>query len=276
MRFYDACSYTSHLSAIVKLTQLIVIQHSVFMKDTGQISHAADALRVVRDPWLMRNSATPFAFILTIRGYGRRIRNNTTSAGFISWSNDFSQLAYKDIQLRIPAVRCFLQCEMAMLQTDLSELLLSPSLQKRPWFELDQLKDNPANSKTNWSFLQESRNKLLSWKSWLMNRVLTQEELRQQFFQENSIARQSPIYSAWKVDRVQAYLKLERRFLARLAMLMYMLSGQPARGTELMSLRYRNTAIGGYRNIYIEHGLVTYPKWVMVPRAGYHCFWRGN
>lgn len=162
MRFYDACSYTSHLSAIVKLTQLIVIQHSVFMEDTGQISHAVDALRVVRDPWLMRNSATSFAFILTIRGYGRRIRNNTTSAGFIFWSNDFSQLAYKDIQLRISAVRCFLQCEMAMLQTDLSELLLSPSLQKRLWFELDQLKDNPANSKTNWSFLQESRNKLLS------------------------------------------------------------------------------------------------------------------
>ncbi len=35
-----------------------------------------------------------------------------------------------------------------------------------------------------------------------------------------------------------------------------MTSGQPARGTEFLSLRHRNTAAGGSRNVVIEAGLV--------------------
>lgn len=41
-------------------------------------------------------------------------------------------------------------------------------------------------------------------------------------------------------------------------MLIYLTSGQPARGTELTSLQYCNAAHGRRRNIFLENGLVTF------------------
>ena len=90
-----------------------------------------------------------------------------------------------------------------------------------------------------------------------MNRVLDQRILREQFFQsERRVAGQPPTDPLWQIARVRQYLELLRRFLTRLSMLIFLLGGQPARGTELFSLRYRNTFHGGYRNIYIEQGLL--------------------
>ena len=54
------------------------------------------------------------------------------------------------------------------------------------------------------------------------------------------------------------YLKLSQAFLTRLALLALILSGQPARGTELLSLRYRNTLAGGVRNLFLIHGVFSF------------------
>ena len=48
------------------------------------------------------------------------------------------------------------------------------------------------------------------------------------------------------------------QFRARLLVLMHITGGQPARGTEILSVRYRNTSVGGYRNVFIEDGLVVF------------------
>ena len=45
-------------------------------------------------------------------------------------------------------------------------------------------------------------------------------------------------------------------FKEKLAVLVHITSGQPARGPELLSIRHRNTAAGGQRNVFIEDGLV--------------------
>ena len=50
---------------------------------------------------------------------------------------------------------------------------------------------------------------------------------------------------------------MEEQFLTRLALLVYILAGQPPRGTELFSIRYRNTMLGGTRNLFIDQGLVS-------------------
>ena len=54
------------------------------------------------------------------------------------------------------------------------------------------------------------------------------------------------------------YLKLSQAFLTRLALLALILSGQPARSTELLSLRYRNTLAGGVRNLSLVHGAFSF------------------
>ena len=46
-------------------------------------------------------------------------------------------------------------------------------------------------------------------------------------------------------------------FLERLLVLILLRAGQPARGTEILSLRHANTVNGHHRNVFIEGGMVS-------------------
>lgn len=193
---------------------------------------------------------------MTVRGYGRRIRNNTTTAGYLSWSDDFTQLSFKDIIFDIARFRTFLQVEIQLLGNDLCQLSLHDSTAEIPAFDLHRLKDNAANKENNWSFLQAED--VRRWKRYLLERVLYRSDLPRQFFRNRLEKGQLPPENTWDIVQVQQYIKIERRFLTRLGLLIYILGGQPPRGTELFSIRFRNTVSGGARNLYIDHGLVSF------------------
>jgi hypothetical protein len=60
--------------------------------------------------------------------------------------------------------------------------------------------------------------------------------------------------SKWDLKALQKYRRQVDRFLEHLLLLVHLTSGQPARGTEIISLRHVNTT--HYRNVFIEDGLV--------------------
>jgi hypothetical protein len=57
---------------------------------------------------------------------------------------------------------------------------------------------------------------------------------------------------------VRQYLSKVFSFLQRLLLLIHLTGGQPARGTELLCIRWRNSTCGQRRNIFIENGLVSF------------------
>ena len=98
----------------------------------------------------------------------------------------------------------------------------------------------------------------------MTSRILAAPSLRAEFFQkgaeksaERAIKDLSRAPPLWRNNRVKSYISLETRFLTRLGILALILSGQPPRGTELTSIRPRNTLKGGNRNILIEGGLIS-------------------
>ncbi|KAI0615940.1 hypothetical protein TUN199_12091, partial [Pyrenophora tritici-repentis] len=56
----------------------------------------------------------------------------------------------------------------------------------------------------------------------------------------------------------ERYMDRVVEFREKLAVLMHMTGGQPARGPELLSVRHSNTVQGGHRNIFIEDGMVVF------------------
>jgi hypothetical protein len=48
------------------------------------------------------------------------------------------------------------------------------------------------------------------------------------------------------------------KFRKKLAVLMHITGGQPARGPEILSVRHSNTIKGGHRNIFIKDGMVVF------------------
>jgi hypothetical protein len=58
-------------------------------------------------------------------------------------------------------------------------------------------------------------------------------------------------------ESLSDYLVLVNAFLERLLLLLHLTAGQPARGSEKLSLRHINTVNGHHRNVFIEGGMVS-------------------
>lgn len=87
---------------------------------------------------------------------------------------------------------------------------------------------------------------------WLLERVLDNEWLRAELMKVKANGK-----IIWKLDATNLYISRVERFLERLLLLVHITSGQPARATELLGLRYCNTVEGHHRNIFIDDGLVS-------------------
>jgi hypothetical protein len=81
--FQDPYSYTSYLSGLVKMAQMLVALRAVREAKAGQVSHPADALDEMRERFLVYGVRAPFGWIARLRTYGKKIQNSTTSLGYI-------------------------------------------------------------------------------------------------------------------------------------------------------------------------------------------------
>jgi hypothetical protein len=71
--FRDLYSYTSYLSGLVKMAQMLVALRAVREAEAGQVSHPADALDRMRERFLVYGVRAPFGWITRLRTYGKKI-----------------------------------------------------------------------------------------------------------------------------------------------------------------------------------------------------------
>jgi hypothetical protein len=258
--YREPSSYTSHLSGLVKISQMLVAQRAVQLADSGDVEHPADALEDMRSRFLMFGVRAPFGWIARLRTFGKRIQNTSTSLGYLIWSDDHQNLSYRDLSLSMDGLRSFIRTQVELAQWDLGRLFLLGEEEARedvvPNLPLERLVDDPVNNKRGWNFLQDPRNRAIlstTGERWLLDRVLRSGPLRKEF----TIIRASESRVIWRVTVAEDYLDIVDIFLQRLLLLVHITGGQPARGTEILSLRYRNTPEGRHRSIFVENGLVS-------------------
>jgi hypothetical protein len=96
----------------------------VMMAEEGQIKHLLDVLDKMRKRFMIYRSWSPFNWVLRLRAYGKKIRNSSTSLGYIYWSVDYERLTYKQLELNIADLKKFVATEVALAQTELEQLFL--------------------------------------------------------------------------------------------------------------------------------------------------------
>jgi hypothetical protein len=257
--FEDALGFTPKLSALVKLAQLLVLQQAVTEYRGGRAVSPNKILAEMQDRFMVYGSESPFEWMLHLRAYGSTVRNFTTAVGYINWSDDRQRLSYKSLDLTMNSLRWFVRDQVEEATKQLHNLLLLPAVEystrakMMPPLDLASLKDDPTNSLAGFSFLQEKRNhQILHGKErFLLHQLRDSPELRKRFFRD-------PKQAIWEKSAVQHYIKVTYMFLRRLLLLVHLTGGQPARGTELLTLRWRNSACSELRNIFIENGLVAF------------------
>ena len=62
----------------------------------------------------------------------------------------------------------------------------------------------------------------------------------------------------WNRAEVERYMGQVVEFREKLLVLMHIIDGQPARASEILSVRHCNTTRGEHRNVYIENELVVF------------------
>ena len=256
--FMDAYSYTPFLSGLIKIAQLLVIQRAVAAAECGEADFPADLIDEMRERFLVYGSRSPMNWMLRLRCYGKQVRNHTTPLGYIQWSEDNQILSYKNFTLNMRDFRRFIREQVSTAQSQLEDLCLLCVDESRestiPELFLQDIRDDPTNNTRNWCFLNDPRNKaaFVNRGEWLLNRVLDAEPLQRQFVNVCNGGR-----VVWRAPEAKKYLTRVDAFLERLLLLVHLTSGQPARATELVGLRYKNTISSHLRDVFVEDGLVT-------------------
>jgi hypothetical protein len=106
--FDDAVLYTAKLSGIVKLAQLLVVQYAVVESKAGRAQFPDKLVSELQDRFMVYGSNSPINWILNLRAYGAKLRDNTTSSGFICWLDDGQKLSYKSLEFTMNSLKWFL------------------------------------------------------------------------------------------------------------------------------------------------------------------------
>jgi hypothetical protein len=231
---HEAPKYTPKLSALIKIAQLLVLQKSVILAEEGLVQDPLDPLDEMRKRFMTLDNATPFTWALHLRSFGKRIRDCTTSLGYMRWSEDGQTIKYRDIELQIPVFKRFVLQQVQSAQQSLEALFIIGTDESRaeivPRITLHQIRDDPTNVTPGWSFLKDRRNAdtIPLGDTWLLQRVIGSERLRDRFCTLDGARN-----IIWDLKEFQLYRAQVDQFLEALLLLVHLTAGQPAWGTEI-------------------------------------------
>lgn len=240
---------------------MLVIQKSVVGARDDEGLQPADLLDEMRARFLINGVRSPFSWASQLRVYGKKIRDSTTCLSYVSWSDDNFSVSYKGVRhLSMDALRNFVREQVEKAQAQLERLLLIHPEETRERldirFWIHRVVDDPTENQKGWSFLRHPQNlqgPLPDRHVWLLKRVLETPWLQDEFICAGSTAAEQ----RWNQSMCQTYFLQVEAFLEQLLLLVHLTAGQPARGSETLSLRHVNTVSGHHRNISIEGGMVS-------------------
>lgn len=217
--FRGPLSYSLDLSKFIKIAQMLVVQRAILAAEEGAVEHPSDMLDEMRERFMVRGSRTAFDWACRLRAYAKKVVSNTTSLGYIIWSEDGETVTYKDASFRMDALRDFVAAQLRQAQQELQDLLLLHPEESRedvvPIFSLHRLRDDHSNGQVGWNFLQDPRNKAqlqAGGDRWLLDRVSRNDWLRDEML---FVTPEEQI--RWRKKAVQAYFaKLDQYDLLRL------------------------------------------------------------
>jgi hypothetical protein len=121
--FYEAACYTTHLSALVKMAQLLVLRQAIAAKEAGECEYPAQALEEMQERFMVYNTRSPMNWIQKLRTYGKKIIDTTTGLGHIIWSEDAENLSYKGLKLSMMGLKDFVVQQVKTAEAQLHSLL---------------------------------------------------------------------------------------------------------------------------------------------------------
>lgn len=126
--FHQTPNYTPKLLGFIKIGQMLVLQKAVRKVEKGEADNSLDPLNDMRQQFMTVDNCTPFSWAVSLRSFGKSIRDCVTSLGYIQWSEDGLTVFYRNLELQLSAFRTFVAAQVQHAQGLLADLfLISPA-----------------------------------------------------------------------------------------------------------------------------------------------------
>lgn len=272
----DYGSFTPKLSAVATMSRLFVVKRAVDrraelveekvgrgMSREEAEERSASHFELVRDMasrfMVMGKKGTwttPMQFLFRLRNWGISANSRTPARGSVSW--DRNDIVFKGSRINVLEIQAMIRAALAQAEDLLFKELLffdeyteqSPAELDVPEIPWSEVSDDASDATVGLSLIDALfRADGAKSKQWLFRRVWKDGRRRRVFFPDAANGRTEP-------DKRAAYRYGQEveRLLRLLLFLVHLSYGQPARGPELLTVRIRNTADGGVRNVLMDHG----------------------
>lgn len=242
-RLRAANDFSYMLGGVVYCVRLVAIE-IIMPKESRRTESKADDKRFLklRSKHLADGSFSAMAHMVSLLAYSKHIALNHTNAGAISWSRDGREMQYRGQPISLVRFRILVDRVLEEAEGMLWRQLLWQTDQQRFEIPIDQLEDDVTFTKRGISFLKNDRNKLHDTRGWVLEQMEQHPEGRKLFRGEQ-----------WRRSHVRRYLRQVDRFRELLLLAVHMTGGQPARGTEVLSIRFKNGFMQD-RNVFVIQG----------------------
>jgi hypothetical protein len=199
-----------------------------------------------RRQYLTDGSMSVMSTMISLLAYGKYLAMNHGNTGAIFWEKEDKVMKLHGMRIVMDKVKSMVERSITDAEDLLWERLLWTEGADRFEMDINALEDDMSFRKRGSYFVTNRQNRLMS--SWEDKTVTWMLASRR-----GSKMRQED--GSWQTRRVKEYLREIDKFRELLLFCMHVTGGQPARGPEILSLRYKN-GFSQDRNIFVLDGLV--------------------
>ena len=180
--------------------------------------------------------------MLSLLAYGKSVAMSHNNAGIISFSLDRTVMNYRGKPINLERFGRMVREVVAEAEDKLWQELMWTKRDDRFEIPLESLVDDVTFTRRGISFVTHSKNGLADKRQWMLKQAFAHTEGKK--------LRRGDL---WAKAAVRRYLRQVDRFRELLLFCIHVTGGQPARGPEITTARFRN----GYmqdRNVFVIQG----------------------
>lgn len=246
--FLQAREFTTHLSGLIYVQRLVLLEHAPPVKAYPRLGFEArprinqlQRLNKVRKRFLVTGPQSSFDEFFSLLNFGRGAAELDSPPFLLYWSDDGQSVSWEG---SLPLTMFQFRQLSSQLILEAERLCRELMYGLEPTVDLESLKDNLANKQQGYSFVSEPANNLHESYLELSRRACIAAH--------GSLSHKG----GWKWKAVDGYLKTESRFRIIIGLLMQETGGQAARWSELLALLCENSDTG-------QRGLFAFKSQIM-------------
>ncbi|KAG9977930.1 hypothetical protein KCU98_g9749, partial [Aureobasidium melanogenum] len=246
-RLRDGNDYSYMIAGLVYVSRIVAAEALLPSLDRENQGEADfEAFLEQRKESLADGSMSVMGEMLSLLAYGKKIAKNFHAQGKLHWTHDGAGVALGSIEFAVYNFKSMARSALDDCKDYMwRDLMWAGRKGDHFVLDLDSITDDMTVKKRGWYFGTDPNQDLeAQGLDWMLKRMLGSNH-----------GKKMRRGDQWQSRLVANYLRRVDKFRELFLFCVHVLSGQPARGTEITSLRFRN-GVANHRNIFVLDGRV--------------------